>query len=39
MWDGKKSTAFKVFYDALEIVETKKDAEKIGFRNLERCIN
>ena len=29
MWDGKKSTAFKVFYDAMEIVETKKqDAEK-----------
>jgi small subunit ribosomal protein S7 len=29
MWDGKKSTALKVFYDALEIVETKKqDAEK-----------
>ena len=29
MWDGKKSTAFKIFYDALEIVETKKqDAEK-----------
>ena len=29
MWDGKKSTDFKVFYDALEIVETKKqDAEK-----------
>ena len=29
MWDGKKSVAFKVFYDALEIVETKKqDAEK-----------
>jgi small subunit ribosomal protein S7 len=29
MWDGKKSTAFKVFYDALEIVEIKKqDAEK-----------
>ncbi|MNK01003.1 30S ribosomal protein S7 [compost metagenome] len=29
MWDGKKSTAFKVFYDALEIVENKKqDAEK-----------
>ncbi len=29
MWDGKKSTAFKVFYDAIEIVETKKqDAEK-----------
>ena len=29
MWDGKKSTAFKVFYDAIDIVETKKqDAEK-----------
>jgi len=29
MWDGKKSTAFTVFYDALEIVESKKqDAEK-----------
>jgi small subunit ribosomal protein S7 len=29
MWDGKKSTAFKVFYDAIEIVENKKqDAEK-----------
>ena len=29
MWDGKKSTAFKVFYDALDIVEAKKqDAEK-----------
>ena len=29
MWDGKKSTAFKIFYDALDIVETKKqDKEK-----------
>jgi small subunit ribosomal protein S7 len=29
MWDGKKSTAFKVFYDALDIVEAKKgDNEK-----------
>ena len=29
MWDGKKSTAYKVFYDALDIVETKKqDQEK-----------
>ncbi len=25
MWDGKKSVAFKVFYDALDIVEKKKD--------------
>jgi small subunit ribosomal protein S7 len=31
MWDGKKSTAFKVFYDAIDIIETKKqDAEKLS---------
>ena len=29
MWDGKKSTAFKIFYDAIEIVDEKKiDEEK-----------
>ena len=29
MWDGKKSVAFKVFYDALDIVDSKKqDDEK-----------
>ena len=29
MWDGKKSIAFKVFYDAIDIVEDKKtDDEK-----------
>ncbi|NIJ45817.1 small subunit ribosomal protein S7 [Wenyingzhuangia heitensis] len=28
MWDGKKSTAFKIFYDALEIVENKKGDEE-----------
>jgi small subunit ribosomal protein S7 len=28
MWDGKKSTAFKVFYDALEIVENKKNNDE-----------
>ena len=29
MWDGKKSIAFKIFYDALEIIESKKqDTEK-----------
>jgi small subunit ribosomal protein S7 len=29
MWDGKKSVAFKVFYDAIDIVESKKaDTEK-----------
>jgi small subunit ribosomal protein S7 len=24
MWDGKKSTAFKIFYDAIEIIEERK---------------
>ena len=29
MWDGKKSVAFKIFYDAMDIVEEKKtDDEK-----------
>ncbi|KJD32006.1 30S ribosomal protein S7 [Tamlana nanhaiensis] len=29
MWDGKKSVAFKVFYDAIDIVDQKKtDGEK-----------
>ena len=29
MWDGKKSVAFKIFYDAMDIVENKKeDSEK-----------
>ena len=28
MWDGKKSTAFKVFYDALDIVEERKQDEE-----------
>ena len=28
MWDGKKSTAFKVFYDAMDIVESKKQSEE-----------
>ena len=27
MWDGKKSTAFKVFYDAIDIVEEKNQDE------------
>ena len=31
MWDCKKSVAFKVFYDAIDIVEEKKtDEEKTG---------
>ena len=28
MWDGKKSVAFKVFYDAIDIVERKKQTKK-----------
>ena len=29
MWDGKKSTAFKIFYDAIDIIdERKEDDEK-----------
>ncbi|MFH4965050.1 30S ribosomal protein S7 [Gaetbulibacter sp. M235] len=28
MWDGKKSVAFKVFYDAMDIVEAKKASEE-----------
>ena len=28
MWDGKKSVAFKIFYDAMDIVEEKKQNEE-----------
>lgn len=28
MWDGKKSVAFKVFYDAMDIVESKNTDEE-----------
>ena len=36
MWDGKKSVAFKVFYDALDIVEKKKeDSEKTSLEVLK----
>ncbi|GAA0724917.1 30S ribosomal protein S7 [Aquimarina litoralis] len=28
MWDGKKSVAFKIFYDAIDIVEEKKQNEE-----------
>ena len=31
MWDGKKSVAFKIFYDAIDVVnERKTDDEKSG---------
>ena len=42
MWDGKKSVAFKVFYDALDIVEQKKqDEEKTSSNkvNLRKLLN
>jgi small subunit ribosomal protein S7 len=33
MWDGKKSTAFKIFYDAIAIVEEKNtDEEKTALQ-------
>jgi small subunit ribosomal protein S7 len=39
MWDGKKSVAFKVFYDAIDIVDQKKtDEEKNCFGVVERCL-
>jgi len=28
MWDGKKSVAFKVFYDAIDIVDSKKQNDE-----------
>ena len=32
MWNGKKSTAFKIFYDAIEIIDQRKqeDDEKLA---------
>jgi len=28
MWDGKKSVAFKIFYDAIDVVDQKKDDDE-----------
>jgi small subunit ribosomal protein S7 len=28
MWDGKKSTAFKIFYDAMDIIEERKEEDE-----------
>jgi len=37
MWDGKKSVAFKIFYDAIAIVEEKKfGRRKNSFAVVER---
>jgi small subunit ribosomal protein S7 len=39
MWSGKKSTAFKLFYDAIDIIEEKKaKRRKISPSDMERWI-
>lgn len=40
MWDGKKSVAFKVFYDAIDIVEQKKtDEEKTSLETWKDALS
>ena len=40
MWDGKKSVAFKVFYDAIDIVESKKtDEEKTALETWKDALS
>ena len=40
MWDGKKSVAFKVFYDAIDIVEEKKtDDEKTALETWKDALS
>ncbi|WP_298903637.1 30S ribosomal protein S7 [uncultured Psychroserpens sp.] len=40
MWDGKKSIAFKVFYDAIDIVESKKtDDEKTALETWKDALS
>ena len=40
MWDGKKSVAFKVFYDAIDIVEAKKtDSEKTALETWKDALS
>lgn len=40
MWDGKKSTAFKVFYDAIAIVDEKKtDDEKTALETWKDALS
>jgi len=38
MYDGKKSTAFKAFYDAIELVE-KKNTEEPGIELFKKALN
>ena len=40
MWDGKKSVAFKVFYDAIDIVDSKKtDEEKTALETWKDALS
>lgn len=40
MWDGKKSVAFKVFYDAIDIVDEKKtDQEKTALETWKDALS
>ena len=40
MWDGKKSTAFKIFYDAIAIVDEKKtDEEKTALESWKDALS
>ena len=40
MWDGKKSTAFKIFYDAIELVdERKQDDEKSALELFKEALS
>ena len=40
MWDGKKSTAFKIFYDAIAIVDEKKtDEEKTALETWKDALS
>jgi small subunit ribosomal protein S7 len=40
MWDGKKSVAFKIFYDAIDIIEEKKtDEEKTALETWKDALS
>tara|TARA_B100000780_G_scaffold228813_1_gene168310 strand:- start:186 stop:665 length:480 start_codon:yes stop_codon:yes gene_type:complete len=41
MWDGKKSTAYKIFYDAIKIIEEKKleDEEKTSLEIFKEALS
>ncbi|CAA6802769.1 MAG: SSU ribosomal protein S7p (S5e) [uncultured Campylobacterales bacterium] len=38
MQDGKKTTAQKIFYDAMQSIDNKKDIEESGFNVFEKAI-